>query len=445
MSLLVKRAQTWEISESEAESDSEVCIGNASPNPDVASVSQTSDVTVDQGDAHVDPLAISPDEDEEDGDTLLLAPAPAPATPSPGKRRRRTPQEVEADRIRDQSKREARETLRKERAKLKEEKRQEQRRRKAAAEHLKCLRPEHCLKYLTVCIDPAVLQDPGSDGLLGTLDAMEWKSTLEEQLLRNSIAWRRELPPTEEERDPVAEDQVLVVITQSDFLDLVLSLKQSGQGGPREAAPASVFSQLCAFVERDPDKVVTLAMIGPDPQSWTWPRGETRDEKAAGRGGEDMDVEEALVSLQLCYNTEVLFLDSWEELTEHVCAVTKALAKRPFKRLTDGGELPFCAEGSWAAGVRVERDGAGLGQVWTRQIQQLNRVSAAVAGAVSAAHPSPQLLLKAYREAASERDRKGLLADLPVRTGDRERRVGPDVSARLYRHFSTDNPQLVLD
>lgn len=56
--------------------------------------------------------------------------------------------------------------------------------------------------------------------------------------------------------------------------------------------------------------------------------------------------------------------------------------------------MPFCVDGSWASGVRVERDGAGLGEVWSRQITQLNRVSSAVASTLTTAYPSPQILLQ---------------------------------------------------
>lgn len=57
-------------------------------------------------------------------------------------------------------------------------------------------------------------------------------------------------------------------------------------------------------------------------------------------------------------------------------------------------ELGFCMDGSWSGGVRVDRDGRGLAQVWTRQIQQLNRVSVPTARAVTTAYPSPSLLLQ---------------------------------------------------
>lgn len=40
---------------------------------------------------------------------------------------------------------------------------------------------------------------------------------------------------------------------------------------------------------------------------------------------------QALVLLQLWANLDVLLVASWQELSQHVCAFTKALAQHPFK------------------------------------------------------------------------------------------------------------------
>lgn len=115
----------------------------------------------------------------------------------------------------------------------------------------------------------------------------------------------------------------------------------------------------------------------------------------------------------------------------------------------------------------MDRDGRGLAQVWTRQIQQLNRVSVPTARAVTTAYPSPSLLLQvrccethlryctvslfqslcqqAYEELPSEEERRRLLADLTVGGGVKERRVGPDVSGRIHRLLTSQNPHLLLD
>lgn len=78
---------------------------------------------------------------------------------------------------------------------------------------------------------------------------------------------------------------------------------------------------------------------------------------------------------------------------------------------------------------------------------QFNRVSPAVAGSIVTAFPSPRLLQQALAACSTERERLGLLADLPVRASRhaRPRKVGPDLSRRLCLFLSTANPDLLLD
>ncbi|KAK2097301.1 hypothetical protein P7K49_022752 [Saguinus oedipus] len=186
------------------------------------------------------------------------------------------------------------------------------------------------------------------------------------------------------------------------------------------------------------------------------------------------EVEEALVLLQLWANLDVLLVASWEELSQHVCAITKALAQCPLKQYQESQAFSFCTAGRWAAGEPVARDGTGLQGAWWRQIRQFSRVSPAVADAVVTAFPSPRLLqqvgpslLAALQVEApspgksshafvcpqalvacrTERERLGLLADLPVRASEdgRPRRVGPDLSRRICLFLTTANPDLLLD
>ncbi|XP_060884303.1 probable crossover junction endonuclease EME2 [Labrus mixtus] len=443
---VLRRAKTWEISESE-ESDTETKTElNQEESSQAATVSskvsiknQTSDhsckitqLPADNTSESVKSSSLSPPR------TDLLKPSPA--------RKRRTKGEVEAERERARERREEREKQRTARAREKEEKRQQQQRRREAAENLKSLRPENCLKCLTVCIDPALLQQDGSDFLLDTLVTFEWRFNIESKQLPHSITWTRDLPQRGDGREGfLEEEQVTLVLNMTEFMDMVISLKklQMLDSEEEETGTGSILSLLLECLNRDAKKVVTLLVT-----DYRTNACDVRllDETFQSKFGmENVDVEEVLVYLQLYKNISVVFLDGWQEVTDHVCAVTKALSKRPFKLLSERAELPFCVDGSWASGVRVERDGSGLTQVWCKQIQQLNRVSPAVASAVTAAYPSPPLLLQAYQSLESEEDRKGLLAGVLANSGGKERRVGPDISARVYRCITTTNPQLVLD
>ncbi|CAK6964189.1 probable crossover junction endonuclease EME2 [Scomber scombrus] len=442
---VLRRAKTWEVSESEDDSEAET-----KADLKLHDSSKTVAVSTDSAEEKSSQCKheqLKPSAKKREKTSALSPPRPdGRGTPSPA-RKRRSKDEMEEDRQKAREKKEDRERQRAVRAQEKEEMRQEQQRRREAAEHLKSLRPENCLKCLTVCVDPALLQQEGSDFLLDTLASFEWRFSVESQQLPHSITWTRDLPQGEDSRGTVEEEQVVLVLGLTDFLDVVISVKKMLDSEGDETGPDSFLSPLLECLNRDDKKVVSLLVTDCQPDYRTGTCGvHLLDYTLQSKlGMKNLDIEEVLVYLQLCKNVSLVFLDGWEEVTDHVCAVTKALSKRPFKLLTERAELPFCVDGSWASGVRVERDGSGLNQVWSRQIQQLNRVSPVVASTVTAAYPSPQLLLQVYQSLGSEKERKDLLAGLLVKSGGKERRIGPEISARVYRCFTAQNPQLVLD
>ncbi|KAM3592502.1 uncharacterized protein V6R79_020062 [Siganus canaliculatus] len=440
---VLRRAKTWEISESEG-SDAEI---KSDRNRDEISEPATTSTgfVEDQTSNHTCKTLLPSAANPVSSQTSVLPP-PRPdgrGTPSPA-RKRRSKEEIEADRQTAQERKEQREKQRAARAREKEEKTREQQKRREAAENLKSLRPENCLKCLTVCIDAVLLQENGSDILLDTLTSLEWKFNIESQQLPRSITWTMELPQGDGGKNTVEEEQVVLVLDLAEFIEVVVSVKKMLDSEEEEAGVGSYLGSLLECLNRDAKKVVTLLVTDSQPDNRTGVH--LLDETLQSQlGMEPVDIEEVLVYLQLYKNISLVYLNNWQEVTNHVCAVTKALSKRPFKLLTEKAELPFCVDGSWASGVRVEKNGSGLIHVWNKQIQQLNRVSPVMASAVTDAYPSPQLLLQAYQGLGSEEERKGLLAGLLVKTGGKERRLGPELSARVYRCLTAQNPQLVLD
>nr|XP_055037384.1 probable crossover junction endonuclease EME2 isoform X2 [Misgurnus anguillicaudatus] len=395
---VLKRAHTWEISDSENESD----------------------VKLDQSDQDANSIHSA---------SCKRSAEPTDEVKNPERRRRRTREELQED----QERRKAnREKQRGEKEKLKEQKLQEQQKRKEAAEKLNLLKPENFIKSLTVRIHTGLLQDAGCDMLLETLDGLALMNRIEDKSLHNSIRWTRKALDVTEQADKngvVEEDQVLMVISQNEFNDMVTSHKKGTDqmaliGEVKEEAE-SLLQHLSEYLTRMSGKVVTILVVGHHQRGGSWDEDDPH-----------------LYHLEA---EEVYFLFGWEEVTDHVIAVTKALSKRPYKVLCGDPELGFCMDGSWSGGARVERDGRGLAQVWTRQIQQLKRVSVSTAKSVSTAYPSPSLLMQAYEDLPSEEERRKLLADLTVGGEAKERRVGPDVSGRIYRLLTSQNPQLLLD
>lgn len=144
-----RSAKTWEISESEdsdAETKPDVNNGESAP---VLTIT-TDDIKEDQ----LQTLPSSATKTESSKASVLASLRPdGCGTPSPA-RKRRSKEEIEADREKNRERREERGRQRAARAREKEKRKQEQQRRRETADNLRSLRPENCIKCLTVCIDP---------------------------------------------------------------------------------------------------------------------------------------------------------------------------------------------------------------------------------------------------------------------------------------------------
>ncbi|XP_070218202.1 probable crossover junction endonuclease EME2 isoform X4 [Bos mutus] len=144
---------------------------------------------------------------------------------------------------------------------------------------------------------------------------------------RQCVAWRcswTQVPPEVWAED---EPHVLLLLEPEEFVRGVLQLTQVR--GPTCPVP---------WVTPESPARPHLAVIGLDAYLWSQKPSTqetqqpehpavTRAEVAVGWP----EVEEALVRLQLWANVDVLLVASWQELSQHVCAFTKALAQRPFK------------------------------------------------------------------------------------------------------------------
>lgn len=320
--------------------------------------------------------------------------------------------------------------------------------RRAAAEALRLLRPEQAVRRLVVQVDPAILEDAGADILLEALSSLGCEYHIEPQRPARSLRWSRVKPePCPSSVPPevwaAGEQDLLLLLEPGEFLHGVLQLTQ-------------VCDPTCSVPWIFPESPACphLAVIGLDDYLWSRQPNtqEMQQPESPGMAQAMMavgwpEVEEALVLLQLWANLDVLLVASWQELSQHVCAFTKALAQHPFKQFQEHRAVSFCTAACWVAGARVTRDGTGLRGAWWRQIRQFNRVSPAMADAVVTAFPSPRLLQQAYVACGTEQERLALLADLPVKAdkGKRPRRLGPDLSRRICLFLTATNPDLLLD
>lgn len=361
---------------------------------------------------------------------------------------------------------------RREREVQKEQREQDRERKKALANMLKAQRPEECLKHITVVLDPVLLQIEGGGQVLSALQAMNCGCVIESQAVPCSITWRRRRAGSSqvEEGSWIEEPNILVLLRLEDFVSMIYSYRQEVQGGT-EGPKETLRSFVACVMERAPGKTLALAVVELEKYfrshkvqsrkklrqavlNGSQVEGQGKQKKRKGKrdSGPELsrvEVEEALVDLQLHTGVQVRILESWKELGDFASTFTKAVAEAPFKQEREKTGFSFYLESEWCRGVKVDRSGKGLSQVWKRQIQQFNRVSLEMASAIVAAYPSPLLLDQAYRRCLSEREQQNLLADIPVRRGNgvtaTSRRIGPELSKRIYLQMTSHHPDLSLD
>ncbi|XP_022102379.1 crossover junction endonuclease EME1-like isoform X2 [Acanthaster planci] len=369
-----------------------------------------------------------------------------------------------------------------EKLRLQQEKKQQKQReaqvQKALREAHKADKPEECLKYVTVMIDPSLLEDAGGAALLTRLQELNSKTTIESQPIPGCLMWKRQvmqhnlgddlqLQTLQREKE---EFEALVALPVSNFVELVHTFKQEQQGtfctGQESLRTYArnvrqiLQGKAVTFIIQGLEKYFRLqknsrqrnfrsAVLGSEPTENT---AKARRKK---RPIEDIttvvtrvDVEEALVDLQLHVGCNVRFVETPAEVADMVAMFTKSVAETPFKRERDKATFSFHVDTEWAGGVKVKKDGQGLRRVWRQQLQQFRNVSPEIASSVIAVYPSPRLLLQAYSRCESEQEARKLLQDIVVRRGEgvlaTTRRIGPELSKRIHTLMTSRQPDLDL-
>lgn len=314
------------------------------------------------------------------------------------------------------------------------------------------------LDVVTVHIDPVLLQDGSGGQVLSALQAQETPCVIQSQPVPRSITWSRNGESIDGDAFCQEEAEILVLVPAEDFVAMVVnSNAEAGyyNGTLSNFVAHIVANKSCAvptLVVMDIEKYFKNQKTKSRKKLKEAVRGEKgqkRKHKEEPPQLSRVDVEEALMVLQLHTDVHVWFLETWKEFSDFVCMVSKAVAEAPTKRQRDNSSFSFYLDGDWAGGVKVERCGKGLLEVWKRQIQQFNRVSVEVASAVVAVYPSPQLLVKAYHRCHTDAERYNLLSDILVRRGEgvtsTSRRVGPELSKRIYLQLMSSELELSLD
>ncbi|KAM8945893.1 structure-specific endonuclease subunit EME1 [Pelodytes ibericus] len=291
---------------------------------------------------------------------------------------------------------------------------------------------------------PGLLQGGQGRQVLSALQVHHTTCVIQTQPVVRSITWKR-MPGHVEGEDPCQEDfEMVILVPAEEFVAMVQNQRK---------VPQSDYSNetLRRFVTISKACIMPTMVILEMEKYFRGHKDKTRKRLKVNQEEPCLtrvQVEEAVIDIQLHMGLHIWFLETWDEFADFACMFSKAVAEAPAKKQRNNS-LSFYLDGDWAGGVRVERGGKGLLGVWMRQIQQFNRVSMEIANAVVVAYSSPQILIKAYNSCATETERYNMLSDIIVRRGEgitsTHRRVGLDISKRIYVQFTSLDPELLLD
>lgn len=99
--------------------------------------------------------------------------------------------------------------------------------------------------------------------------------------------------------------------------------------------------------------------------------------------------------------------------------------------------------------VRVDKDGNGLNRLWKQILTTFPLARLETAEAIMNKYPTVSSLMEAYDKCASPNEAELLLQDIQIRRAagplSSSRRIGPELSKKVYKFFSTTDPELLFD
>jgi len=152
------------------------------------------------------------------------------------------------------------------------------------------------------------------------------------------------------------------------------------------------------------------------------------------QGTRDVKNEEIEAEMHVQHGVYTRYCRSIRELAKFVVSFTLEISFMPYRK-----KFAFTTFYE-----KNKRCGKTVKEVWEQQLTQITGVSEAIAGAITQHYPSLDSLISVYYDRGrGKKEKEGLLENILVR-GERDRRVGPVVSKRVYRVFTENSPDMIV-
>lgn len=331
-----------------------------------------------------------------------------------------------------------------------------------AARKLKNIKPNECMKFIEVTVDKAIANFTSITDVTDTLRDAEVKCTVKTKFISNSITWKRNI-----ENSYVNDDNEICTVTNAEKVSQILVIWNWDEVATKVTNGnfcTSVSSIKCSL----PNYKITLVVYGIEDyfayreqeknsnRSGTKKKAQkTCTEKYLQLSKHSCDIsrkqlETHLNEIQIIADCSSRIINNSQDLALMIYQYTKAIAEVPYKLEKNKNlinKFDWYVMGDNRNTVKIDKNGNGLKRLWQQQLCQFNLSSLEIAEAICSAYPSPAHLIEAYMNCTDD-EGINLLKDIPIRRAagplTTVRKIGPELSKKIYLMFTSKNGEIVL-
>lgn len=347
----------------------------------------------------------------------------------------------------------------------KEEKIQQMMKEKAlkaiAVKKSKNIKPGESLKFMEVVIDKDIENFSYITDIISTLLNTNLQYSIKSQFISNSITWKRNV-----ENHYVNENNEICTITNIENINQILIIWNWDETVIK-VANNSFCTSIFDIKSSLPDYKIILVIFGIENyfahkiQEKNSDKSETKNKTQKINIRNNLEyknfveiskrqLETCLNEIQITADCSSRLINNSQDLALMIYQCTKAIAEIPYKleknkSLTN--KFNWYILGDNRNTVKVDKDGNGLKRLWQQQLCQFNLSSLEIAEAICSVYPCPADLIETYINCTDD-EGINLLKDIPIRRAAGPltaiRKVGPELSKKIYLMFTSKNGESVL-
>ncbi|XP_043600084.1 crossover junction endonuclease EME1 [Bombus pyrosoma] len=328
-----------------------------------------------------------------------------------------------------------------------------------AVKKSKDIKPGECMKFIEVVLDNDIKNVAPIMDIVDTLRNAGVKYTVKTEFISNSITWKRSI-----ENNYIDDTNKICTVTDVEKISQILIIWNWDEAVIK-VTDGSFCTSISSIKSSLPNYKITLVIFGIE--DYFACREQRRNSKESRTKKKTYiekyhqmstyphkisrkHLETCLNEIQIISDCSSRLINNSQDLALMIYQYTKAIAEIPHKseknkNLTN--KFDWYVMGDNRNTVKVDKSGNGLKRLWQQQLCQFNLSSLEIAEAICSVYPSPANLIEAYMN-CTDTEGVNLLKDIPIRRAagplTTVRKVGPELSKKVYLMFSSKNGENVL-